>query len=163
MELTFGLFARRADVEKAANELLRRGFDEANINVLVRHQAARGGAPEQAGKHEELAILGRLLSRGKEVVLGRDGTMVCSGRNANNLVDAAIDAGHDSVLSMLEQFLAPAHAAAYADGVREGGMLVWIDDERGEVNDAEAALHYGEGVSVTSIEIPEEFDFRRNS
>jgi hypothetical protein len=160
MELTFGLFVDMADAQKAALDLLRRGFEEGEINLLVRHQIVQGPSPEKHGRIGADTAIGRVLSGGKQVVLGRDGTLLCAGRNATALLNAAVDAGHDSLISMLEQFLAPAHAAAYADGVREGGVLVWVDVARGGVHDAEGALHSGRGVSVTTVNVPDRFDFR---
>ncbi len=167
MDIVFAVFQDYTDANGGVMHLMGRGFTRGKINVLARKDAlttatepkpTAEGVEEAAEEQPEgPGAIEMLFPTQTPVVLGPDGPVLGSGEMASSLLTTALAGGHDTIERMLGQFLEPAHASAYADALRNGGVLVWIaigpDAGPGTLSDIERELRDDKAQMVSTLDI----------
>lgn len=162
MKSIFALYDNYADADQAVNALLEEGFDEDQMNVLVREQIAKKNL--DVGLHrvdvQKSDEVGRQTVRGLPALLGGEqpvpvpdiGGVLAAGDLATNTAQAASaswapDTGLQKAL--MELSVPEDVAAAYRDGINEGGLLLWVRTADDQAPAAANALEMNNGKRVS--------------
>lgn len=159
MNVIYALFDEYDDARAAVRALLDEDFDETEFNALVLAKIAKDHMDvdlSRAGTQvsEELggkpaAGLDLQLAKHQPLPIPELGEVYASGELAMMLAQTAAEGdGVAGLRSALEVFVPADNAQAFADGVDEGGLLLWVrtEDERGADAVRILRLHHGKHV-----------------
>lgn len=145
MRTVFALFEGYREAKRAVDELVSKGFDEDEINVVVQELTARSDMDvdfrtmnaEKSVKlgGKSLGGMDGLLAGQRAVTVPGAGDVYAAGKTASIVVRAAANerSSPGGLRGALIDFDVPREAAGfYAEGVADGGVLVWVraDDAR---------------------------------
>lgn len=153
MVSVFGLFGTYRDAEQAIDRLVVGGIDEEAINVIANAPAAL----ERVGPELDSAERGKsggdidgmsetldaLLSSSPQVGVPETGMVVAGGRGARELVEhnTGIDQADTSLHERLMAMgLSEDEVRRYLRGIRNRGVMVWIEVEAGRSREVGALL-----------------------
>jgi hypothetical protein len=145
MKTIFALFQNYADADEAVDALLEEGFDEEQMNVVIREDTAKENLDLNLHQADVMKTdeVGEQTIHGLQQLLGGEqpvhvpdiGLVLAAGDLATLLSTGASAswAPDQALTAALEEFGVPANAAeAYREGINAGGVLTWVrvDDER---------------------------------
>ena len=142
MKTIFGLFERYGNARQITGELLDLGFDEGDVNVLVRDDVAKGDMQVDLEKVRTQATkeVGQKTVRGLAAILGTEvpvdvpvlGGLYAAGDLATIAVKAATGGPKGLEQGLIDLGLSESVSESYRVGVEKGSFLVWIrsDDEQ---------------------------------
>jgi hypothetical protein len=142
MKTIFGLFERYGDAKRITSELLDLGFDEKDINVLVRDDVAKGDMQVDLEKVRTQATqeIGEKTVRGLAAVLGREvpvevpvlGGLYAAGDLATIVIQVATGGPKGLEQGLIDLGLSEDVSESYRVAIEKGSLLLWMrsDDER---------------------------------
>ena len=137
MRTIFALFEGYGEAKRAVDELVSKGFDPGDLNLIVQEPAARKNI--DAGKGDrpdegQMTPIDRLIAGQRPTVVPDVGNVVAAGNAATTMVEtASAGSSPSSLRDALIGFDVPDEMAGfYRDGVCDGGVLLWMrtDDAR---------------------------------
>lgn len=165
MKTFFGLIKDYNQGDAAVSELVQRGFDHKQINVVLLEHLAKNSMEAglnsiKVDKSEELGQPGAhgldgLLGGEQAVTIPDVGRVYAAGELANLLTNTAsvpgeVDGGLKAAL--VDFSLSEEAAAFYQEGVKDGGLLFFIrtEDERAKEAAGILRAHNAEQVMTTA-------------
>ena len=128
-----GLFAERGTFDRAVAELLRSGFERADLSVLASHESLEAaGRPGKSWREAMLALVGELKYEGPLVASGA--IFLAGGPVAATiagLIGAAV--GGAAMVDLLGEVTAQPHTEDFARSLAAGSVILWVrtpDDAR---------------------------------
>src|SRR5512147_2139196 len=121
-----GLFAERESFERAVEELLRNGFERADLSVLASHESLEAaGRPGKSWREAMLALIGELKYEGPLVA---SGAIFLAGGPIAATIAAVIGAavGGAAVVDLLGEVTAKPHTEDFARSLAAGAVILWV-------------------------------------
>src|SRR5512134_3783231 len=121
-----GLFAERESFERAVEELLRNGFERADLSVLASHESLEAaGRPGKSWREAMLALIGELKYEGPLVASGA--IFLAGGPIAATMagvIGAAV--GGAALVDLLGEVTAQPHTEDFARSLAAGSVILWV-------------------------------------
>jgi hypothetical protein len=121
-----GLFAERESFERAVEELLRSGFERADLSVLASHESLEAaGRPGKSWREAMLALVGELKYEGPLVA---SGAIFLAGGPIVATIAAVIGAavGGAAAVDLLGEVTAKPHTEDFARSLAAGSVILWV-------------------------------------
>ena len=121
-----GLFAERESFERAVEELLRSGFERADLSVLASHESLEAaGRPGKSWREAMLALVGELKYEGPLVA---SGAIFLAGGPIAATIAAVIGAavGGAAAVDLLGEVTAKPHTEDFARSLAAGSVILWV-------------------------------------
>jgi hypothetical protein len=121
-----GLFAERDTFDRAVEELLRSGFERADLSVLASHESLdAAGRPGRSWREAMLALVGELKYEGPLVA---SGAIFLAGGPVAATIAAVIGAavGGVAVVDLLGEVTAQPHTEDFARSLAAGSVILWV-------------------------------------
>jgi hypothetical protein len=161
MKSIFALFKDYQDAEAAAADLLEKGFEEDEMNVIVHEQNAKNhmdvnlekvkvDATNKVGEQNVHGLV-RILAGQRPVRLSDVGPIYAAGEIATMLARAAANPGavNGGLQAALVDFSVPKEVAEeFTTGIENEGVLFWIRTSDERAPEASSVLHSHKGVHV---------------
>jgi len=160
MQSVFSLFEAYEDCEEALDDLVDRGFDEEEINVIVDEEVTKTHldidldrvdvkATDELG--EEVKGLDILLGVEQPVVVPGLGDVYAAGDVATVLVKTAAGPDTGGLVGALVEFgVSQPMAHAYVEAMEDGGLLFWLRTSDNRASEGAEILREHNGLHVTS-------------
>lgn len=121
-----GLFAERETFDRAVAELLRGGFERADLSVLASHESLEAaGRPGKSWREAMLAMVGEIKYEGPLVASGA--IFLAGGPVAATIagiIGAAV--GGAAVVDLLGEVTAQPHTDDFARSLAAGSVILWV-------------------------------------
>jgi hypothetical protein len=121
-----GLFAERETFDRAVMELLRRGFERADLSVLASHESLEAaGRPGKSWREAMLALVGELKYEGPLVA---SGAIFLAGGPVAATIAGVIGAavGGAAAVDLLGEVTAQPHTEDFARSLAAGSVILWV-------------------------------------
>src|SRR5512144_1232133 len=121
-----GLFAERDSFDRAVAQLLRGGFERADLSVLASHESLEAaGRPGKSWREAMLALVGELKYEGPLVA---SGAIFLAGGPVAATIAGVIGAavGGAAVVDLLGEVTAQQHTEDFARSLAAGSIILWV-------------------------------------
>jgi hypothetical protein len=121
-----GLFADRATFDHAVEELLRSGFERADLSVLASHESLEAaGRPGRSWREALIALVGELKYEGPLVA---SGAIFLAGGPVAATIAAILGAavGGAALVDLLGELTARPHTEDFARSLAAGSIILWV-------------------------------------
>lgn len=121
-----GLFADRESFGRAVEELLRNGFEHADLSVLASHESLEAaGRPGKSWREALPALVGELKYEGPLVA---SGAIFLAGGPVAATIAAVVGAavGGAALVDLLGEVTARPHTEDFARSLAAGSVILWV-------------------------------------
>jgi hypothetical protein len=160
MKSVICLFTNIDKARLAAETLILSGFSLEQMNIIVQEPIAKNklfisdhslNLQENKEKYP-LTGLERLLGGRQSIQTPDAGPVLCVGPEAINTVKAALSKPDQGLKFALSEFhLSGANAEYFRNGVKEGGLLLWIRTDDLKAGEVVKAMEYRNGIRILTF------------
>jgi hypothetical protein len=160
MKAVICLFTNIDKARLAAETLILSGFPLEQMNVIVQETIAKNklfisdhslNLKENKEKYP-LTGLEHLLGGKQSFQTPDAGPVLCAGSEAINTVKAALYKPDQGLKFALSEFhISEANAEYFRNGVKEGGLLLWIRTDDPKAGEVVKAMEYRNGIRILTF------------